>query len=267
MQKFKTLYTNGSSITQGWPLNQKDYRDYYKENFGWEWDVKEPDSEVESKISINWPNRLANILDTELIDDSRGGGSSIRAMRMAMEWAENNLDKVKNTLFVIETTAGYRDEVWMNKLNRYFNLTVTNCTNPEDITDNPDDRKLIKDELESYFKNMVDIEHHSKKEAEHFVKFYSFMKTIGAEFFIVNQAIRHHTRHHYKNFFIKHNVDDRIIKFEDNDCISAWYINTRKTALRDELKNYTDDLHPSYTAHIEIANKIYKYIKEFYGKI
>ena len=115
---------------------------------------------------------------------------------------------------------------------------------------------------------MIDEEHHSKKEAEQFVKFYSFMKTIGAEFFIVNQAIRHHTAHHYKNFFLKYKLDDRIIKFEEhNDCMSGWYINDRKTALRDELKGYTDDLHPSYTAHIEVANEIHKYIKNFYGKI
>lgn len=268
MKKFKRLYTNGSSITHGWPLNQKDYRDYYKENFGWEWDVTSPELEVDSKISINWPNRLAKVLDVELIDESRGGGSSIRAMRMTMEWCEQNLDKVKNTLFVIETTAGYRDEIWFNKLNRYYNLTIGNIENPKDLTDSEEDRKIIQKELESYIKNMIDEEHHSKKEAEQFVKFYSFMKTIGAEFFIVNQAIRHHTAHHYKNFFLKYKLDDRIIKFEEhNDCMSGWYINDRKTALRDELKGYTDDLHPSYTAHIEVANEIHKYIKNFYGKI
>ena len=29
-----------------------------------------PELEVDSKISINWPNRLAKVLDTELIDES-----------------------------------------------------------------------------------------------------------------------------------------------------------------------------------------------------
>ena len=274
MKIFKRLYTNGSSITQGWPLNQEYYRNYYKKNFGLEWDVIETEEEVDCRISINWPNRLANTLNAELIDESRGGGSTIRAMRMAMEWAEKNLSKINNTLFVIETSSGFRDEVWMNKLNRYLNLTLTFCTNERDITDKPSDREIVKDELESYFKNMVNEEHHYKKEAEQFVKFYSFMKTIGAEFFIINQAIRHHTAQYFPNFFAKHKVNDRIIKFgknehdgTENDCMSAWYINTRKTALQDEIDEVKGELHPSPTAHIEVANEIHKYIKNFYGKI
>ena len=76
MKTFKRLYTNGSSITHGWPLNQQSYRNEYFKRFGYEWDVMNPSLETDSKISINWPNRLADILNVEVVDESRGGGSS-----------------------------------------------------------------------------------------------------------------------------------------------------------------------------------------------
>ena len=106
MKKFKRLYTNGSSITHGWPLCHSRYFDIYKRFYDVEaWEVKGDEESLDSRISINWPNRLANILNVELIDESRGGGSSLRAMRMCMEYINKNLDTIDDTLFIIETTS------------------------------------------------------------------------------------------------------------------------------------------------------------------
>lgn len=265
MKTFKRLYTNGSSITHGWPLNQQSYRNEYFKRFGYEWDVMNPSLETDSKISINWPNRLADILNVEVVDESRGGGSSLRAMRMCMEWCEQNPNKVKDTLFVIETTSGYRDEIWVNELNRYFNLTITNVTNEEDITDNTEDRVKIKDVIEMYFNKMVDDDKHIEREAWECTKFISYMNTIGAEFFIVNQAIKEHMKHNTPNFYKSLNCEDRFVKFKQNDCVVQFYMHTMNSSLKDELNGFTDDYHPSYTAHKIIAEHIHTYIKKFYG--
>ena len=71
------------------------------------------------------PNRLATLLDTELVDESRGGGGSIRAMRMCMEYINKNLDTIDDTLFIIETTSGYRDEIFSNRLDRAYAKALT----------------------------------------------------------------------------------------------------------------------------------------------
>ena len=224
-----------------------------------------PSLETDSKITINCPKRLAEILNVEVEVESRGGGSSLRAMRMCMEWCEQNPNKVKDTLFVIETTSGYRDEIWVNELNRYFNLTITNVTNEEDITDNTEDRVKIKDVIEMYFNKMVDDNKHIEREAWECTKFISYMNTIGAEFFIVNQAIKEHMKHNTPNFYKSLNCEDRFVKFKQNDCVVQFYMHTMNSSLKDELNGFTDDYHPSYTAHKIIAEHIHTYIKKFYG--
>jgi hypothetical protein len=86
MKKFKRLYTNGSSVTHGWPLCHSRYQEYYAEFYGVEpWEVIGDENDLDSRIKINWPSRLAETMGVELIDESRGGGSSMRAMRMCME--------------------------------------------------------------------------------------------------------------------------------------------------------------------------------------
>ena len=123
MKKFKRLYTNGSSVTHGWPLCHPRYFESYGKFYGIEpWEVIGGDENVNSRISINWPSRLAETMGVDLIDESRGGGSSMRAMRMCMEYINKNLDSIDDTLFIIETTSGFRDEIYSNRLDRLFNV-------------------------------------------------------------------------------------------------------------------------------------------------
>ena len=91
MKKFKRLYTNGSSVTHGWPLCHSRYFDSYGEFYGIKpWKVVGGEEQLDSRININWPSRLAETMGVELIDESRGGGSSMRAMRMCMEYINKN---------------------------------------------------------------------------------------------------------------------------------------------------------------------------------
>ena len=56
---------------------------------------------------------------------------------------------------------------------------------PKDCTDDINDRAKIKDELESYFKYFVNENHHYNKEANYFIGFFSLLKQMGCEFFII----------------------------------------------------------------------------------
>ena len=233
------------------------------------WDVIGDRDSVDSRIPINWPNRLANLLNVELIDESRGGGSTLRAIRMCIEYINNNIDTIDDTLFIIETTSGYRDEIYSNKLDRLFNLTISNCTDEKDITDNPTDRKKIKDELESYFKHFVNDNNHYKKESKEILGFISLLKQLGCEFFIVNQAVNSHMQKYHNSLYNKLNVKERIIDWEGGDCIVQWYWKEKKISIGDDLEKYVGDTdyHPGYFGHIKIAEHIHKELKKYYGKI
>ncbi len=270
MKKFKRLYTNGSSITHGWPLCHSRYFDIYKRFYDVEaWEVKGDEESLDSRISINWPNRLANILNVELIDESRGGGSSLRAMRMCMEYINKNLDTIDDTLFIIETTSGYRDELYSNRLDRLFNVVTSNCIDPKDCTDDINDRAKIKDELESYFKYFVNDKHHYNKEANYFIGFFSLLKQLGCEFFIVNQAIRGYTENYYNKIYERLDIDDRVLKWDGGDCIVHWYWKEKKYHIGGELEKHIGDTdyHPGYFGHIKIAEHIHNELKKYYGKV
>ena len=55
MKKFKRLYTNGSSITQGWPLCHSRYFEHYGKYYNIEpWEVIGDEESLDSRISINF---------------------------------------------------------------------------------------------------------------------------------------------------------------------------------------------------------------------
>ena len=267
MKKFKRLYTNGSSVTHGWPLCHSRYFDSYGEFYGIEpWEVIGGEEQLDSRISINWPSRLAETMGVELIDESRGGGSSMRAMRMCMEYINKNLDSIDDTLFIIETTSGFRDEIYSNRLDRLFNVVTSNCIDPTDCTDDIDDRAKIKDELESYFKHFVNEKHHYNKEANYFIGFFSLLKQLGCEFFIINQAIRGHVETYYKEIYERIGINNKVVKWDDTDCMVHWYWKEKKLSIGNDLEQWNGDTdyHPGYFGHIEIAKKLHKWIVEYY---
>jgi|TARA_B100001093_G_scaffold514675_1_gene589261 hypothetical protein len=267
MKKFKRLYTNGSSVTHGWPLCHSRYFDSYGEFYGIKpWKVVGGEEQLDSRININWPSRLAETMGVELIDESRGGGSSMRAMRMCMEYINKNLDSIDDTLFIIETTSGFRDEIYSNRLDRLFNVVTSNCIDPKDCTDDINDRAKIKEELESYFKYFVNENHHYNKEANYFIGFFSLLKQMGCEFFIINQAIKGHTEKHYKQIYETLGVNDKIVKWDDTDCMVHWYWKEKKLHIGNDLEKHNGDTdyHPGYFGHIEIAKKLHKWIVEYY---
>ncbi len=86
---YKYLYTNGCSYTEGCGLDNQTEERY-------------------SKI-------LSNRLGIEDINQSDGGGSNQRIFRTTFDWISQNLNKLKDTLFVIQLSYPVRNEIWVSR--------------------------------------------------------------------------------------------------------------------------------------------------------
>jgi hypothetical protein len=261
----KKLYINGSSITQGWPLNRKSIIDLYHKHYNIEkWADGDPDDVMDSEVNrlVNWPTRLSKLLNVDLVDESRHGGSINRVIRMTYEYIENN--NIDDTLFILEFPSGYRDELFLIKLDRIFNVTIGNVQDIEDGTESRDDNKKVFNELNSYFKNFVDQETHFKKEFLSFAGLISYMKLMNVNFLIINQSITDEYSNYYPQIFKSLDIEDRIVKWDGGDCIVKWYWNDNNLHIGGDFKhiNGHDDYHPGYFGHIKIAEYLNKYLNE-----
>ena len=128
LSKIKKLYTNGSSITWGWPLHEERIKKAYSKIGIY----------YKNREDVIWPTLLANNLKLELVEDSRWGGSADRLIRKTYEYCFKNFDKLNETLFVLELPIGFRTELFSNTLNRIINITRGNIENPIDATESAD---------------------------------------------------------------------------------------------------------------------------------
>jgi hypothetical protein len=120
--------------------------------------------------------------------------------------------------------------------------------------------------LESYFKHFVNEKHHYNKEANYFIGFFSLLKQLGCEFFIINQAIRGHSETHYKEIYKTLDINNKVVKWDDYDCMVHWYWKEKKLHIGNDLEKHNGDTdyHPGYFGHIEIAKKLHEWIVEYY---
>jgi len=89
----KYLFTNGDSWTWGQGL-QEDQPDH--------------------KPRGQWPDVVGEELNLDVINISECGSSNERICRTTIEWVCGNLDKIKDTLFIIGWTVSDRWEWWDN---------------------------------------------------------------------------------------------------------------------------------------------------------
>ncbi len=250
---FKYLYTNGSSITQGYPLDKVDVRDAYKKYHNITYD---------NYRDINWPGRLGKALDLKVIDESRHGGSISRVVRMTSDYILNNSEeKNESTLFVLEFPSGYRDEIWSNKLNRYFNHTIGIIDGDSDLTEEYESTSKMKDDIRDYFKKFVDDKIHTKQDCRNFIFLISLLEYFNLKYFIINQSIREDVNRNYPKFKMKN-----IVNWNEGDCIVQWYWKENKLSIDNDFTEYveyaTDDYHPGYFGHLKIAEYLYEWISK-----
>ena len=70
----------------------------------------------------------------------------------------------------------------------------------------------------------------------------------------------------YKQIYETLGVNDKIVKWDDTDCMVHWYWKEKKLHIGNDLEKHNGDTdyHPGYFGHIEIAKKLHKWIVEYY---
>lgn len=253
LSKIKKLYTNGSSITWGWPLHEDRIKKLYSD-IGIVYQKRE---------DVIWPTLLANNLKLELIEDSRWGGSVDRLIRKTYEYCFKNLDNIKETLFVLELPIGFRTEMFSNTLNRIVNITRGNIENPIDATEDSDYIEIYH-HVRNWFDGFGNVQFQYDSQSLKLMGLISFFELNKIEYLIIDGGEYQHNdeiSYPIKLLNEKLNVYNRFIQFDGGNrfCVVDWYVNFHKKTLKDEIG--WNDYHPGIGAHRLIAEYITKYIK------
>lgn len=255
LKNIKKLYTNGSSITWGWPLHEKKIKKLYSE-IGIDYEKRE---------DVIWPTLLANNLKLELVEDSRWGGSLDRLIRKTYEYCFNNIGNLNETLFVLEIPIGFRTEMFSNTLNRIINITRGNIVNPTDATEDLDYVNAYH-HVRNWYDGFGDIKFQYHTQSLKLMGLICFFELNKVQYLIIDGGEyqdNHDITYPIKEVNKKLNLYNRFIQFDGGNkfCVVDWYSKYHKKTLADEIPY--DDYHPSIGAHRLIAEYLTKYIKKW----
>jgi hypothetical protein len=255
LSKIKKLYTNGSSITWGWPLHEERIKKAYSK-IGIDYKNRE---------DVIWPTLLANNLKLELVEDSRWGGSVDRLIRKTYEYCFKNFDKLNETLFVLELPIGFRTELFSNTLNRIINITRGNIENPIDATESADYIDIYH-HVRNWFGEFGSTQFQYDSQSLKLMGLISFLELNKVQYLIIDGGEyqeNHDVSYKIKDINKKLNVDNKFVQFDGGNkfCVVDWYKNFHKKTLKDEI-GY-DDYHPGIGAHRLIAEYLTHYVNKW----
>ena len=210
--------------------------------------------------NYSYPTLVAEEFGYNLIDDSRYGGSINRIIRMCWEYIMNK--DISNTIFILEIPNGFRDEIYSNKIGRYFNITGGNLYNPNDNTENnPEWHDIKEDVINSYF-NFCNFSEFDKKEYINLMGLISYIKQYTNKIYLI-QPYDIIGKYDIYNGVIN---DSNIIKLSDTTFKIDEYkliqdmCKDEKLSLGDELNNGIEDTHPGIIGHSKLAQIIIKHL-------
>jgi hypothetical protein len=217
--------------------------------------------------NYSYPTLVANHFNLKLQDDSRYGGSINRIVRMCWEYIMTN--NISNTTFILEIPNGFRDEIYSNKIGRYFNITGGLLSNPNDLTeDNAEWHDIKKDVINSYY-NFCNFEEFGKKEYVNLMSLISYIKQHTNNIYLLQPYDIINKYNIYKGIV----TDRNIIKLSDStfNCKEYSFIQdmckNEKLSLGDELNNGIEDTHPGISGHKKISEIIVKHLIKYESNI
>lgn len=240
--QIKNLYVNGCSWTDG------DVMD----NAGL--------TPIGTGRTHSYPTLVANKFGYNLIDESRYGGSIARIIRMCWEYIMTN--DISNTIFILEIPNGFRDEIYSNKIGRYFNITGGNLNNPQDKTEHNKEWYDIKNNVIDYYFNFCNFEEFHKKEYINLMGLIAYIKQYTNHIYLI-QPYDVIKKYNLYNTLI---TDSNIIKLSDNTFKINEYTliqdmcRDEKLSLGDELNNGNQDTHPGLSGHKKLSEIIIKHL-------
>jgi len=210
--------------------------------------------------NYSYPTLVANKFKYNLIDESRYGGSISRIIRMCWEYIMTN--NIYNTIFILEIPNGFRDEIYSNKIGRYFNITSGNLHNPNDNTEDNSEWYDIKNDVTNSYYNFCNFDEFFKKEYIDLMGLISYIQKYTNKIYLIQP---YDIIDKY-NAYTKLLNDSNIIKLSDNtfnlneyDLIQDMCKN-EKLSIGHELNNGKEDTHPGISGHKKLSEIIIKHL-------
>lgn len=264
------LYTNGCSWTAGGGLEKYTtaYSKYKTKGINWE-----------HQRDINWPKIISKELNLKLTDDSESGGGMERSIRMTYEYILKDINRAKNTLFIVEIpSAENRIDLYSTKYNQHL---ICNCgwigvdgdvklnkqqfhgaviSYEKEIFDDKISH-LIQSDVTHYLENFINPFVYADKIKNNFIGLYYFMKSLDLDFYFMLDGFSTDDCNFFKELdsqFKSHLLNVTYLDKTFDDFMK--FTNYNKLGICNVLENETDN-HPSYEAHKMWAELLIKKFK------
>ena len=225
--------------------------------------------ELEGKgRDYSYPTLVAKHFNYDIIDESKFGGSLNRITRMVWEHMRQNIQYFKNTAYLLELPNGFRDEVYSNKYERYFNISSGSLLYDNDATETSKEYKSIRKDIINMFYEFIDEGQFKTKEHINFMNLLFYLKTKNIPFFILQPKSLDQTSYLFNDIFDEHNVIkivDESFNVESYDFIQHM-CKAEKLSIGDELNNEIEDTHPGISGHKKMSEIIIKHMEKYVEK-
>lgn len=253
---YNFFYTNGSSHTKGGGFETSDISGffseemhvYYKNRYNVSWKKCE---------EVSYANRLSELLDIKVVNDSVQGGGLDRVIRKTYEFIESKWDERQKFFILLETPDASRIDLYYKPWKEYLIVndiaitqrsldgqnslygTTSYFPKPEKVDELQPDIQLYNEKFYNYK------EHHNSNERK-LLGLYCFCKRAGIPIKLMS-GLRYVN---HQDMYLQTDILSEI--GTDEFDIINWAINNKKQ-IKHETNFEIIDGHPGYFAHIEYA--------------
>lgn len=216
----------------------------------------------------SYPTLVGEYFNFDVIDESRMGGSLNRIVRMVWEYMRTNVQYFDNTVFILEIPNGFRDEVYSNRYNKFFNISSGTLLNDNDITETSKEFKKVRKKIVNMFYEFVDDGQFKIKQYIDFMNLLFYFKTKNIPFFVLQPESIDQKSYLFNNIFDEHNVikiADESFKVDSYDFIQHM-CKSEKLSIGDELNGEIEDTHPGVSGHKKMSEIIIKHMEKYLEK-
>lgn len=246
-KNFDTVYANGSSLTAGGGINDKDNKKAYKRKYN---------LDIENEKDFTYPKYISDYFECNLVHEALSGGGPSRLVRMVYEYIKNvGPISAKRTLFILEIPEPiHRIDMYFDKIESYVIVNVRYDDKNGEITsvqiqettapngkfyDSEFLHSEFKDEVVNYLKRYHNPLVYTEKVVGEVTGLLSFLKERKYEFFYTFENTT------YKNYFSSFykDISERELIVDGYPSINK-FCGEKKLTLHDELDGITRDVHP-----------------------
>ena len=264
MNKIKSLYVNGCSLTAGGGLYDMQVKAWYKKNHGIEWE-KEKD--------VTHPRYIGDYFQIPWMNDATCGGGAPRLIRRTYEYIRKvGLDKAKETLFLLQfNNPIYRVDLYCEDIKDYLviNMHYSNGNTGKlehfsAVQDfSPSTRKYPNERFLPMFPEIKDImlKYHNPIAYEDKIRgealgLFSYLEFEGIpyRYTFVTENVSNNNPEFYKRISHKEMIIDGYGSVSD-------FTGEQKYTIFDETGGDSGDRHPGYFGYKKYGEGIIEYLK------